>query len=863
MEKAKRKAVLVVDDERQVLDAIEDTLEDEYRVLTHTSPEAAIRQVKTEPELAVILSDQRMPGMTGDEFLARAERLSDASRVIITGYADLEAVVRAVNHGHIFGYISKPWDPEALKLAVFKAAEHNRLLRELSEERRLLHNLMDNIPDAIFFKDLEHRFVRLNKAHAMLLGIPHPDAAVGRPTREFFPADEGLAREAEDEEIIRSGTPLTDKVRQINAHKKDGRWRSTTKAPIKDDQGKVIGLVGISRDVTGRHQAQEKIRRLNRIYAVLSGINAVIVRVREPADLYREVCRIAVEAGTFRLAWIGVLDRENARVTPIAWHGVDAAVVSAVGGRRSLEEPKDGPRTIVANAVLGKQAIFANDLTTEAALRDKGQYVEHGILSAAALPLLVSGEAAAVLVLHAHEKGFFDDDEVRLLTELAGDISFALEHIQKTRQLDYLSYYDALTGLANRALFLEHVGQACLQTAAGGPQLAVVLMDIERFKTINDTLGRQAGDTLLKQVGERIGRHAVHAARFARVGADQFAIMVPEVQSADELARWIERRIKEVVGAPFRISDTEVSIGAKLGIALCPGDGTDAETLFRNAEAALKKAKRSGERYLFYQQQMSERVVDHLRLETRLRRALEREEFLLYYQPKIELQNRRIVGMEALIRWRTQEGQLVPPGDFIPLMEETGMILEVGAWAMRKAALDHQQLVRDGIAAPRVAVNVSAIQLRKRDFVDTVKAAAAQGVSPSAIDLEITESLVMEDIAANIQKLNAIREFGVEIAIDDFGTGYSSLAYLAKLPVRTLKIDRSFIITMLDDPNTMTLVSTIISLAHSLKLNVVAEGVDSEEQAKVLRLLRCDQMQGYLFSKPVALHEMKALLART
>jgi diguanylate cyclase len=218
--------------------------------------------------------------------------------------------------------------------------------------------------------------------------------------------------------------------------------------------------------------------------------------------------------------------------------------------------------------------------------------------------------------------------------------------------------------------------------------------------------------------------------------------------------------------------------------------------------------------------------------------------------------------MEALIRWRTSDGDLVPPAKFIPLMEETGLILEVGTWALKRAVMDHQELSAQGFAVPRIAVNVSAVQLRQRDFVDSLKAAIAQGASPAGIDVEITESLVMEDIAKNIQKLGELRALGLEIAIDDFGTGYSSLAYLAKLPVNTLKIDRSFIITMLDDPNTMTLVSTMISLAHSLKLKVVAEGVDAEEQAKVLRLLRCDEMQGYLFSKPLPLAEVAALLKK-
>jgi EAL domain-containing protein (putative c-di-GMP-specific phosphodiesterase class I) len=260
---------------------------------------------------------------------------------------------------------------------------------------------------------------------------------------------------------------------------------------------------------------------------------------------------------------------------------------------------------------------------------------------------------------------------------------------------------------------------------------------------------------------------------------------------------------------------------------------------------------------------MTERVAGKLSLENKLRHALENNEFVLHYQPKVDLETRRIVGVEALMRWQSPDLGLVPPLRFIPLLEETGMILDVGAWALRRAALDHQQWLRQNLVAPRIAVNVSAIQLRHRDFVAVVKEALREGVDPPAVDIEITESVIMGDLAATVDKLRAVRDMGLDIAIDDFGTGYSSLGYLSKLPVHSLKIDRSFIIAMGDDPDTMTLVSTIISLAHSLRLKVCAEGVETEEQAKFLRLLRCDEMQGYLISRPVPEGDLRALLVPT
>jgi EAL domain-containing protein (putative c-di-GMP-specific phosphodiesterase class I) len=259
---------------------------------------------------------------------------------------------------------------------------------------------------------------------------------------------------------------------------------------------------------------------------------------------------------------------------------------------------------------------------------------------------------------------------------------------------------------------------------------------------------------------------------------------------------------------------------------------------------------------------MTARVAETLALENKLLLALDRGEFVLHYQPKTDLAERRIVGVEALIRWQSPELGLVPPMQFIPLMEETGLILEAGSWALEQAVRDYRRWTTVSLAAPRIAVNVSAVQLRRQDFVETVRKAIGNDATPPGIDLEITESLIMEDIEGNIRKLKAVRDLGIDLAIDDFGTGYSSLAYLARLPVRSLKIDRSFIITMLEDANTMTLVSTIISLAHSLGLNVIAEGVDSEEQAKILHLLRCDQMQGFLISRPVPWEAMTELLQK-
>ncbi len=434
------------------------------------------------------------------------------------------------------------------------------------------------------------------------------------------------------------------------------------------------------------------------------------------------------------------------------------------------------------------------------------------------------------------------------------------EEKQASEAVRRLTNYDALTGLANRTLLMDRLGRALAATKPGR-LLALAVLDIERFKAINDSFGRAAGDALLARMAERLAQIAGDARRVARSGADQFAVLIPDVGELESVARAIDEGFRKVESEPFEVGGTPLRVAIRSGIAVHPHDAADADALFRNAEAALKKAKERGEKYLFYTQEMTERIAERLALESRLRLAVDQQEFVLHYQPKVDLDERRIVGVEALIRWQTPEG-LVPPLQFIGILEKTGLIARAGAWALQQAAIDHRAWAEAGLVAPRVAVNVSAIQLRQAGFVALLEQALGAPAGAAGVDLEITESLLMDDVEATIRKLRAVRALSIDIAIDDFGTGYSSLAYLTQLPVQALKIDRSFVINMDKDPNAMTLVSTIISLAHSLRLKVVAEGVETESQANTLRLLRCDAMQGYLVSKPVPADRIAALLPR-
>jgi diguanylate cyclase (GGDEF)-like protein/PAS domain S-box-containing protein len=722
----------------------------------------------------------------------------------------------------------------------------------LHESEANYRSLIEQAADGIFLCDAKGTFVMVNSCGCSLLGYAEEEL-LGLNGVFTYPEEE---REMHAARMQAVGAGKTLRYERMVQRKDATTFPAEISLKMLDN-----GLVQvILRDITHRHAQEQKISRLNRIHAVLSGINAAIVRIRDRRELFKEACRIIVEHGRFTLGWIAVLDHTTGKLRAVAQAGMsDSAGVGSPFFRDS-----DGlvPAETAEIALREKRAAIDNLIEHTPGLMNAAHdtdttkvrqaAIRLGAKSVIVLPLIVERETFGLLTLYASEPNFFDDEELKLLNELAGDISFSLEFIAKEEKADYLAYYDALTGLANRALFLERVAQYMRSAVSGGHNIALFLIDLERFKNINDSLGQPAGDALLIQMAEWLTRSAGDANLLARVAADHFALVLPEVAHESGVARLIEKMLEALLEHPFVLNDAVFRIAAKVGAAMFPGDGATADALFKNAEAALKKAKAGGDRYLFYKQKMTEMVAGKLTLENQLRQALDEEQFVLHYQPKVTLERNKLTGVEALIRWNDPRTGLVAPGRFIPVLEETGLIYEVGRWALRQAIDDYLRWTRMGLAAVRVAVNVSPLQLRNRGFISEIKQVIGVNAgSATGLELEITESLIMEDVRHNISSLRAIRDMGINIAIDDFGTGFSSLSYLSKLPVDTLKIDRSFVIDMTSTQEGLALVSTIINLGHSLKLNVVAEGVETEEQSRLLRLLNCDEMQGYLFSKPV------------
>jgi PAS domain S-box-containing protein/diguanylate cyclase (GGDEF)-like protein len=705
---------------------------------------------------------------------------------------------------------------------------------------------------------LEGKLRLVNPAFCAMSGYSHAEARQLQIRDITHPQDIDPSIEGRANLLVRSGAPYQREIRLL---RKDGSylWANVTTSLVRAADGAALHFVSVLNDISKRKRAEEEIERLSRVQAVLSGINAALVRLRDRDELFRESCRIAHEAGGLEVVWIGLIHEQTGAVEPLAWSGRPESIARLCQARSAHGDQYRTGQSLLLEMLRTRTPAITNDAPNDPRVCLKGAMADLGFNSAAFLPLIVADQVVGAMAMYSPFRGHFDDAEVKLLSELAADISFALDHIEKSERAAWLALYDELTGLANRRLLTERLGQFLHVAGHTQEKLALALLDLERLRSVNKSIGCRAGDTLLRRVGERLAKAAGTNA-VARIASNHYAVVLPRVKDKAEAGRAMAALAHACFTEPYTVEGTELRVGAKVGLAMYPNDGGDAETLLGNAEAALRKAKQRGERQVFYTPDLTERTGAWLPLESQLVGALKRDEFVLYYQPKIDTAARQIVGVEALIRWQSRDFGLVSPAKFIPLMEETGMILEVGAWALQRASLDHRKWAELGLTAPRVAVNVSALQLRQRDFVQAVELAIRDGLTPTGIDLEITESLVMEDVEDNIRKLNEIRALGLQIAIDDFGTGYSSLGYLAKLPIQALKIDRSFVVAMAKDPAATTLVQTIISLAHTLGITVIAEGVEEEQQAEYLRLLRCDQIQGYLVSRPVPFDQMTRLL---
>lgn len=456
-----------------------------------------------------------------------------------------------------------------------------------------------------------------------------------------------------------------------------------------------------------------------------------------------------------------------------------------------------------------------------------------------------------------------DSDDVFGVCTICTDISERklAENALREQQsrLNYMAFHDTLTSLPNRSLFYDRLYHSLARAQRSNSKLALMLLDIDRFKNINDSLGHDSGDLLLKAIAVRLNESVRDMDTVARIGGDEFVVVLEGVNDVDDVV-FIANKLLVTLARPLDICGHEITITASIGVSLYPDDGVDADELLKNADIAMYKAKEAGKNNCqFYTKGMSATAVNYLLLENDLRRAVEQEQLILHYQPQVDLQSGELMGLEALVRWQHPERGLVSPIHFISLAEETGLIAPIGEWVLREACRQQFQWLSAGKNVGRIAVNLSPRQFRQRNFPETVETILKDtGLPAKHLELEITESCAMEHAGETINQLNQLKQMGLFLAIDDFGTGYSSLAYLKRFPIQKLKIDSSFIHDIHDDANDAAIAKSIIGLAHNMQLDVVAEGVEKQVQAEWLRQQHCDQGQGYLFSKPLSAPQIES-----
>ncbi len=744
------------------------------------------------------------------------------------------------------------------------------IIRDITERKQAeiyskhLAAIVESSGDAIIGKDLNGIVTSWNLGAEKIFGYMSNEM-LGTSITKLIPAD------LQDEEHmilekIRRGERVNhfETLRQA----KDQRLIevSITVSPIKDSRGNIIGASKIARDISILKAHERKIVRLSQLYAALSQCNQAIVRCTNEMELLPQICRDAVKFGGMKMAWIGMLDESTRLVKPCASFGSGIEYLDGIEISVTANNPAGlGP---TGTALREQRPIWSQDIkhdTTMAFWHERA--TKFGWGSAAALPLHRKGNAVGVFVLYSDVVNAFDKAVQDLLMEMAMDISFALDrfHDEAERkreqdQLAYLANFDVLTGLPNRTQLERNLKYALCLAKRNKGHLAVLFIDVDRFKDINDTLGHSIGDAFLIEIARRFRSILREEDTLSRRGGDEFVLVLSECSAQG--AAQVAEKLLQVISHPSKIEQYDLLVTASIGIALYPEDGVDIETLAKSADTAMYRAKHEGRNtYRFFTTEMQVNARRNMELINSLRQALERDQLHLHYQPQISIQDGRIIGVEALLRWRHPELGNISPAEFIPVAEDSRLILSIGEWVLREAINQLKRWTDSGYPAMVVAVNLSAVQFRHPNLPDMVSTILREAqLPPEYLELELTERVAMHDPQEAIAVMNELHQRGIRMSIDDFGTGYSSLSYLKKFKVYKLKIDQSFVRDISTDLEDKAIVAAIIGMAKNLGMKTIAEGVETIDQLDYLQNEGCDEAQGYYFSRPHPPQQIEAFI---
>nr|WP_249209577.1 EAL domain-containing protein [Bradyrhizobium manausense] len=616
-----------------------------------------------------------------------------------------------------------------------------------------------------------------------------------------------------------------------------------------------------------RARAEAQKERLARMFAALSATNEAIVRAKSRTELFELVCQAASTGGKFTSTTIALARADSDQLEIVASAGPSAETTRNV--RLSIDADRPEGRGMSGTAFRTRQPCVSNDYVNDSRVTAFQAIVRSdGARSGAAFPLITHDQSVGVMIYMSTELDTFTGEFVELLRRLADNVSFAMENFDRAdeknkadERIEYLASHDSLTNLPNRETFNSLLRQAIGTAQRGDHSFAVLFIDLDRFKVINDSLGHEAGDLLLLEVAARL-RNALRASDVvARLGGDEFVVILDQCGEIDDVQR-IATGLLTALAEPMELAGHECHTTASIGIAMYPANGADAQTLTKNADMAMYLAKEDGKNgYRFFSKEVKTQSIERLSLESALRRALEREQFSLNYQPKVDMETGQITGVEALLRWSHPDLGNVSPAQFIPLAEETGLIVPIGRWVLNEACAQAMAWQRRGLLPLSMAVNLSPRQFADEHLLQDVdEALAASGMSPVLLQLEVTESMMMRNVGRALKVLDAIQSRGIRLAIDDFGTGYSSMSLMKHFPIDTIKIDRSFVRDLPQDSEDQAIAQAIISMGKALGMTVVAEGVENAEQETFLRTHGCDEMQGFLIAKPLPANQMAELL---